>query len=107
MHPAKLVALGHLLVDDAAAGRHPLHVAGGDGAVVAHAVAVFDGAGENVGDGLDAAMRVPGKAVEVVLRDVVAEVVEQEERIEVVGVAEAEGAAEMDSGAFEGRLGFD
>ena len=107
VHAAGRVALGHFLVDDAAAGGHPLDVAGGDGAVVAHAVAVLDGAGEHVGDGLDAAMRMPGEAGEVVLGDVVAEVVEQEERIEVGGVAEAEGAAEMDAGAFEGGLGFD
>ena len=78
-----VVALGHLLVDDAAAGGHPLDVAGGDGAVVAHAVAMLDGSGEDVGDGLDAAMRVPGEAGQIILGNVVAEIVEQQERIEV------------------------
>ena len=107
MHAAGRVALGHFLVNDAAAGGHPLHVAGGDGAVVAHAVAVFDGSGENVGDGLDAAMRMPRESGEVVLGDVVAEVVEEQERIEILGVAEAERAAQMDSGAFERGLGLD
>ena len=107
VHAAGVVALGHFLVDDAAAGGHPLDVAGGDGAVVAHAVAVLDGAGEDVGDGFDAAMRMPGEAGEVVVGDVVAEIVEEEEGIEVGGVAEAEGAAEVDAGAFEGGLGFD
>ena len=77
VHAAGRIALGHFLMDDAAAGGHPLHVAGGDGAVVAHAVAVFDGAGEDVGDGLDAAMRMPGEAGEIVFGDVVAEIVEQ------------------------------
>src|SRR5271156_3248955 len=94
-------------MDDAAAGGHPLDVAGGDGAFVTHAVAVVDGTGEDVGDGLDAAVGMPGEAGEIVLGHVVAEVVEEEERIEVGSVAEAEGAAEMDPGAFESGLGAD
>ena len=75
--------------------------------MIAHAVAVFDGSGEDVGDGLDAAVRVPGKSGEVVLGNVVAEIVEEQERVEVVGVAEAEGAAQMHSGTFERGLGLD
>ena len=106
MHPARLVALGHLLVDDPAARRHPLDVAGGDGAVVAHAVAVLHGSGEDVGDGLDAAVGMPREARQVILRNVVAEVVEEQERVEVGCVAEAERAAQMHARAFEGRLGL-
>src|SRR5580704_19070269 len=41
MHPARLVAFGHLLMNDAAACGHPLYVAGGDGAPVSHTVAVL------------------------------------------------------------------
>ena len=48
-----------------------------------------------------------GKPAQVVLGAVVAEIVEQQERIELVGVAEAEGAAQLDAGAFHGRLGLD
>ena len=96
-----VVALGHFLVDDAAARGHPLDVARGDGAAVAHAVAVLDGAGEDVGDGFDAAVGVPREAGEVVLGDVVAEIVEEEERVEVGGVAEAERAAQVNARAFE------
>ena len=48
-----------------------------------------------------------GKAGEVVVRAVVAEIVEQQERIELGGVAEAEGAAQLDAGAFHGGLGLD
>jgi hypothetical protein len=44
-------------VDDAVAGGHPLHVAGGDGAAVAGAVAVDDFTLQGEGDGLEAAMR--------------------------------------------------
>ena len=42
MRPSR-VALRHLLMQDAAAGGHPLHVAGAERAAVAEAVAVLDG----------------------------------------------------------------
>src|SRR5438105_10590546 len=38
-HPATLVSLGHLLVEDAGARGHPLHVPGAQRAAVAQAVA--------------------------------------------------------------------
>ena len=104
MHAALRVTLRHFLVHDAAAGGHPLHVAGAEGAFVAEAVAVVDRAVEHVGDRLDAAMRMPGKAGEVVLRTIVAEIVEQQKRIGLGGVAEAEGAAQAHAGPFHGRL---
>jgi hypothetical protein len=37
---------------------------------------------------------------------IVAEVVEQQERVELAGVAEAEGPAELDPGAFHSELGL-
>src|SRR4029077_9757637 len=90
MHTPGRVALGHLLVDDAAAGGHPLDVAGGDSAAVPHAVAVLDRSGQHVRDRLDAAVRMPWKAGEIVGGHIVAEVVEKEKRIEVGGIAESE-----------------
>jgi hypothetical protein len=68
--------------------------------VVAHAVAVLDSPGENVGDGLDPAMRVPRKARQIIRGNVVAEVVEKEERVELGGVAETERAAQMHARTF-------
>ena len=91
-------------MEDAAARRHPLDVAGAEAAAVAEAVAVLDGAGEHVGDRLDAAMRMPREAGEVVVGTIVAEVVEQQKRIELGGVAESERAAQLDAGAFERGL---
>ena len=44
MHAAALVAFRHLLVKDAAAGGHPLHVAGAHLTAIAKTVAVFDAA---------------------------------------------------------------
>ena len=92
---------------DAAARRHPLDVAGAELAAVAEAVAVLDRAGQHIGDGLDAAMRVPREAGEKVLRPVVAEIVEQQEGIEVAGLPETEGAVKLDAGAFKRGLGID
>src|SRR5258708_1489708 len=107
MHAARLVAFRHLLVNDSASGGHPLNIAGCDGAVVAHTIAVFHGSGEDVSNGLDPTMGVPGEACQIVFRNVIAEIVEQKKRVEVGCVAEAERAAEMDSRAFHGRLRFD
>jgi hypothetical protein len=50
---------------------------------------------------------VPRKAGEVVGGAVVAEVVQQQERVVVAGVAEAEGAAKLDAGAFDRGGGLD
>ena len=107
VHAALRIALRHLLVQDAAAGRHPLHVAGAQRAAIAEAVAVIDGAGEDVGDRFDAAMRMPREPGEVVVGALVAEIVEEQERIELAGFAEAEAAVQLDAGAFHGRRGFD
>ena len=107
MHPALLVAVRHFLVDDAAAGGHPLHVARGDGSLVAHAVAVIHAPREDVRDRLDAAVGMPGKAGEVVLGSLVPEVIEEKEGIEALRLAETECAAELDAGPFHGRGGLD
>ena len=69
-------------------------LAGAEHALVAETVAVVDLAGENISDGLDAAMRVPGKPGQIVGRAVVAEVVEEEEGVERLGLAEAKGPAQ-------------
>src|SRR2546430_2049386 len=106
MHPARLVAPGHLLMDDSPPRCHPLDVTGGDSAVVAHAVAVFDSSGEHIGDGLNATVGVPREAGQVILRNVIAEVVEEEERIKVGRVAEAESASQMDARTFKGWFGL-
>ena len=102
MHPAPRVAAGHLLMHDAAASRHPLHVAGAEGPAVAEAVAVLDRARQHVGDRLDAAVRMPRKPGEVVVGAVVAEVVEQQEGIEIGGVPEPEPALQPHAGAWGG-----
>ena len=106
VHASDVVALGHFLMQDAASGRHPLHVTGTEGSPVAEAVAVIDGARQHVGDRLDSAVRMPRETGEVILRPVVAEIVEEQERVEFGRLAEAEGTVELDARAFDVRLGL-
>ena len=107
VHAPLRVSLRHFLVENAAPGRHPLHVAGAELAAVSQAVAVVDAARQHVGDGLDAAVRMPGKSGPIVLRPIVAEVVEQEEGIELARLPEAEGAPQLHARAFDRGFGFD
>jgi hypothetical protein len=95
------------LVHDPPAGGHPLDVARPQLALVPEAVAVLDRTREHVGNRLDAAVRVPRESGEVVVRVLVAEVVQQEERIKVAGVAEAEGAAEPDARTLDRGFALD
>ena len=74
---------------------------------VAEAVPVLDGPREHVGDGLDAAMGMPGEARPVVVRPIVAEVVEQQERIELCRIAEAECPAQLHARSLHGWLRLD
>lgn len=48
---------------------------------------------------------VPRETGQVILRNIVAEIIEKKERIEVRSVAEAKCAAQMNACAFQGRLG--
>src|SRR5437667_11833760 len=86
VHASLRVALGHLLMEDPAAGGHPLHVTGSQGALVTEAVTVVHSPREHVGDGFDPAMVVPGEPGEVILGVLVTKVVEQEKGIEFFAV---------------------
>src|SRR5437879_13720717 len=94
-------------MEDAAPGRHPLHVPGAERAAVCQAIAVLHGPAEDVGDGFDPAMGVPRESRAEVLRVVVTEVVQQEERIELSGVPEAERPAQLHTCTLDGRLRLD
>ena len=64
---------------------------------------MLDGARKHIGDRFNAAMRMPRKAREIRVGIVVAEVVEEQERIELARVAEAERPAQRHPGAFHCR----
>jgi hypothetical protein len=104
MHAPLRVALRHLLVENTAAGRHPLHVTGAQIAAIAEAVTMLDIAGEHIGDCLNAAVGMPRETGLVVFGTIVAEIIQQQERVGFAGFAEAECAAQFDARAFHGRL---
>ncbi len=91
-------------MDDPAAGGHPLHIAGADHTLVAEAVRVFDFTGHHVGDSFDAAVRMPRKTGDVIVRVVGAKIVEEKERVKAGDFGKSEDPLETNSGAFDGRL---
>ena len=105
-HAARLL-LGHLRVDDAAAGGHPLHAARLEQADVADAVAVAHAALEHDRHGLEAAVRMVGKAADVVGRGIAAEGVEHQERVEPALQRLGQDAGQADAVAVGGRLAAD
>src|SRR6266705_337905 len=102
VHGPALVTVGHLLVDDAAAGGHPLHIARGDHARVAEAVAVLDRAAQHVGDGLHPAVGMPWEPVRILVGIVGTEIVEEKERNVLLRGTEADRTMEMDACTFDG-----
>jgi hypothetical protein len=91
-------------VEDAAAGRHPLDVAGADASLMAERVAVAHLTLAHERHGLDPAVRVIGEAGPIVRRLDRLEVVEQEEWVEVIEAPGADAAPEVDPGALHDRL---
>nr|QBM06462.1 pirin [uncultured bacterium] len=86
-------------MQDAATGGHPLHAAGGEVAAVAMVVAVLHVAGQHVGDRLEAAVRMLGKAGDVIVGAVGTEFVQQQERVEHVQPGLADDAFQFHAGA--------
>src|SRR5260370_39720327 len=89
---------------DSAPGGHPVHVAGSHSALVAETIAVLHRTGEHVGDRFNPAVWVPGESCNVIFRILIAEIIQQQERIEILGFAEAEGALQFYTGALDGGL---
>jgi hypothetical protein len=99
---------GHLGVDHAGAGGHPLHVAGAEAAAVADGVLVLELALEDVADGLEAAVRMVGRADRlsggVVDR---AHLVEHQEGVDEAEAGGRERAADDEAGALALAVGGD
>ncbi len=62
--------------------------------------------GKHVCDRLDPAVRVPGEARQIVLRALIPEIIQEQERVDVLGVAEAEGTVQPDACAFDRSAGL-
>src|SRR5580658_3636681 len=106
MHSPRWISLRHLLMDDAAARSHPLHITRTDGSAVAQAVSVLNRSRQHVGNGFNSAMWMPGKSCKVIIGHVVPKVVEQQEWIKLRRVAEPKRAAQVHACAFERGFGF-
>jgi hypothetical protein len=100
MHPPPGIAVRHLLVENPAACRHPLYIAGPERPCVAKAVAMVNGPGKDVRNCLNPSMRMPWKTREVIFRILIPEIVEQQERIEIARLSEPESPAQFDAGSF-------
>jgi len=94
-------------MDDAAAGGDPLGATGADAVVVAEGVTVGLFAGEEVGDDLDAGVRVGGDAA-AFASDGGAEMIEEDEGADVAAAGLREGAenGEVADGGGVGMVGF-
>jgi hypothetical protein len=106
-HHAVVVSPGHFLVNDAAPRRHPLHVARRDDTFVSHAVAVLDIAFQDVGNRLDAAMGVPRKAFDVLIRIGIAKIIKKKKRVKERNFAVSENPPEMNSCSFHRGFAFE
>src|SRR6185437_1458712 len=105
-HPTAFL-LGHLGVDDAAPGGHPLDAARLQQADVADAVVVAHAAFLHDRHRLETAVRVIRKAADVVDRLVAAEGVEHQEGVEALLQALREDPSELDAVAVGRRLATD
>lgn len=99
--------LRHLRVDDAATGRHPLHITGAQMPAVAEVILVQHVAREHVGHRLEAAVRMRWEALDVFVRAVAAELIEHQERIEPRERTRAEAAPQGDARTVRGALSVD
>src|SRR5207249_404981 len=99
--------LWHLLVEDTAAGRHPLDVAGADRALVTERVSVLHLALPDDRDGFDPAVRMVRKARLVVGRLRRLEMVEEQERVQMVELPRADASTQVDTGALDDGFGRD
>ena len=102
-HGAGGAQLRHLLVDDPAAGGHPLYVAGPDTPMVAHAVAMLYQPFQHIGDGLDAPVGMPRESGQIFGRVGGVEIIqEHQERVKLRHLGIAEGPFQMNPGPFDG-----
>ena len=67
---------------------------------------MVDASREHIRDRLNAPVRMPRKSGPIIIGTIVAEIVEQQERIELVRIAEAEGATQLHPRAFHRGCGF-
>ena len=106
MHLSVAIALGHFLMHDPPARGHPLHIASAERAFISKAIAVFHTAREHIGDGFNAAVRMPRKALFKIFRQFIAKIVKEQKRIHFRGILKSKSAVQFDAGPFQGWGGL-
>ena len=100
-HQAILLPFRHFLVNNAAAGRHPLYIPGAYYAGIPHTVAMLYPTLEHISYSLNAPVRVPGKTPYIVPRIAGMEVIQEKEGVQQIRPVEAYGPSEMYPGPFQ------
>ena len=106
LHQAVLL-FRHLGMDDAARRGHPLDVSGAQLALVARAVPVAYSPGQEVGHGLEAAVRMSGEAADVLAGIIGAERIQHEKRVQPPVQVLRQHTRQPYAGAIRGRLSRD
>ena len=97
-----VLLLRHLRMHDTAPGGHPLDTASLDDAGMTLIVLVAHASGEQIGDSLEAAVGMIGKAGDVIARLVGSELVEQQKGIQHVQFGRADYPRQRDAGPIGG-----
>jgi hypothetical protein len=93
-------------MDDAASRSHPLDVSGCDHAFVSHTVAVFHISTEDISDGLDSPIRMPGESLRVISGIVLAKIIEEQKKVELRRLAETKGSVQVEASPLDGLFAF-
>jgi len=90
-HQSILLPFGHFLVNNPAAGSHPLDISRRNRPLVPHTVPMLNLAIKHIGNRLDPSMGVPWKTSDIVIGIIRMKIIEEEKGIEQRGVVISEG----------------
>ncbi len=93
-------------MDDPTASGHPLDVAGVDNSFVSQTVPMFDRALQQIGDGFNSAVRMPGEAFDVLTGFGAVKIIEKEKGVEVRLLVKAKCSFEVYAGPLECGYAF-
>jgi len=104
MHLAVRIPPWHLLMHDARACRHPLHRARAKHTAVPQAIPMLHLALQHIGNRLNAAMRMPRKALLKRRRIIISKIIKQQKRVTSPRIAKAENPVQMHPCPLHRRL---
>src|ERR1700690_4003218 len=85
---------------------HPLHVSGRNDAFVAHTVPMFHCPLKQISNSFDAAVWMPGKAGKIIAGVIRAEVVKEQEWVQIRNLIVSESTLKMDAGSLNSGFTF-